>query len=156
MMRTTLKRPLIGSGLALALWAPGAAFAKTVCIHSTAGPGWTFVLRDASLRPGSSGAASGYAIRDDGLATPMSGGFVVFPNTILAGITQYFTGLNVNNGGGGTTSVTSFHQLSARTDGGAGSDWAWTGEPGIGLTATSGNARIVDCGTVPAIPKAFP
>lgn len=155
-MRTTLTTKLIAAGMALALSAPCAALAKSVCIHTIAAGGWTFVLRDASLRPGSSGAASGYAVRDDGLATPISGGFVVIASSFHAGITQYSTGLNVRNGGGGSTYRTAFHQVATRIDGGLGSDYAWTGEPGFGITGTSGNATLVDCTTVPPIPRAFP
>jgi hypothetical protein len=155
MVPTTLTTRLIGAGIALVLAMPGAALAKTVCIHSTALGGWTFVLKGASLKPGSSGAASGYAIRDDGFANPISGGFVVFESSIHAGISSYATGLNVNNGTGGATSSTTFHQLAVSLTGGPGSDWSWTGTGSGMLTNASGNATLVDCKIVPAIPKTF-
>lgn len=155
-MRTTQLTRLIATGLAVALAAPGAALAKTVCIHSAADAGWTFVLRDISLRPGSSGAASGYALRDDGIATPMSGGYVVFPSTLLVGITQYFTGFDVVDGTGGTTDQTAFHQITVRVSGSPGADYAWTKAASAGITTAWGNAAIVDCRTVPPIPRAFP
>ncbi len=152
-MRTTWKRTVTGAALGMALLAPGVAMAKTVCIHSAAGSGWTFVLQNVSLRPGASGAASGYAIRDDGLVTPMSGGYVMFRDTLLAGITRYFVARNVVTGEGGSTSQSTFHQIAVSPQYGNGTDASWAGQPSAGLTAASGAATIVDCRTVPTLPR---
>jgi hypothetical protein len=154
-MTSILTRGLVGAGMALALTMPGAALAKTVCIHSTAVGGWTFVLKGASLKPGSSGAASGYAVRDDGLAAAISGGFAVFETSMHVGITRYDTGLNVNNGTGGAGPSTTFHQLAVGLTGGLGQDWSWTGTGSGPIANPSGSATLIDCHAVPAIPRSF-
>lgn len=143
-------------GLAVALGAPSTASAGGACIHTTALGGWTFVLKKASLKAGASGAVSGYAVRDDGFASPISGGYVVFPGSVHVGITRYGTGLDVDSGSGGTSYYTIFHQLSYSTASGSGSDWSWTREVNGTITNTSGDVDVVDCSEVPAIPKVWP
>jgi hypothetical protein len=85
---------LVGMIAAVVAFAPRTAAAKDACIHTAALSGWTFVLKNARLSAGSTGAIQGYAIRDDGFAEPISGGYIVFPGTIYAGITRYLTGLS--------------------------------------------------------------
>jgi hypothetical protein len=156
MVQTTFVARLMWLVIPLALAMPSAALAGNVCVRTDALGGWTFVLKKASLKPGASGAASGYAIRDDGFASPISAGFVVFESTIHVGITRYGTGLNVNSGSGGTSYTSTFHQLQANLRDSSGSDWSWTREINGTITNTSGDAALVDCKTVPAIPKVFP
>lgn len=156
MAQTTIVARLMWLVILMALAMSSGALAANVCVHSDALGGWTFVLKKASLKPGASGAASGYAIRDDGFASPISAGFVVFESTIHIGITRYGTGLNINSGSGGTTYTSTFHQLQADLGDSSGADWSWTREANGTITNTSGNAALIDCKTVPAIPKVFP
>jgi hypothetical protein len=148
--------------VAAVLLSSGPAQAKDVCIHSAALSGWTFVLKNAKTTAGSSGAVQGYAVRDDGLSDPISGGYVVFPGftkpVMYVGITRYLSGLNVTNFTGGIIDTTSFHQLSAPLDPMQSStDYVWTRDGGSGtITSTFGDTHVVDCKTVPQIPKKQP
>src|SRR5262245_65464679 len=65
----------------------GAASAKDTCVHTTARSGWTFVLKNASLKPGSAGAVSGFALSDAGVASPTSGGCVTGADLLILGVT---------------------------------------------------------------------
>jgi len=152
-MRITLVARLLGLLIPLALATPDVARAATVCVRSGALGGWTFVLKKASVNPGDSGAAAGYAIRDDGLINAISGGYLVGNTTIFVGITRYGAGFSDTVAGASPT--TTFHQLEASLRGNPGSDWPWTLHENGALTSTMGGADLVDCRTVPKIPKIF-
>jgi hypothetical protein len=131
-----------------------AAGAKDVCVHTTVDGGWTFVLHKVKLKPGRSGAVSGYAVRDDLRAEPISGGYVVFPRSLSLGVTRYLTGLNVESGSGGTTWVTRFHQILTDLDPeGSGSDWWWMKTEDGAIETESGDANVVSCKGVPKLAK---
>jgi len=122
----------------------GAAAAKDTCVHTTARGGWTFVLKKASLKPGSSGAVSGYALSDEGAASPISGGYVVVSDLLLLGVTLYGTAAEV---AATIDHSSTFHQLATFVSGGGGSgnDASWTREENNTVTEATGDAQVVDC-----------
>ena len=130
----------------------GSALAKNVCVHTTAQGGWTFVFK-ASSRPGAAGAVQGYSIRDDGFASPISGGYAVGGVILHLGITRYTSGFFVQNFTGGSNSTTAFHHVLVRFDGSSGTDIGWMNTETGSIVNASGVVRLVDCRTVPRLPR---
>ena len=135
-----------------ALLAAGAASAKDTCVHTTARGGWTFVLKKASLKPGAAGAVSGFAVSDDGAASPISGGYLVSSDLLLLGVTLYGTDVEVV---ANTSHSSTFHQLVAFVSGNVapGNDASWAREEDNSVTEATGDAQVVDCAGL-AVPGA--
>jgi hypothetical protein len=140
------------------LLVPLAAAAKDVCVHTTADGGWTFVLKKGSLKPGASGAVSGYGISDSGFVSPISGGYLVTPDILGVGVTLYGLSIDVGGAGRSVNAASAFHQLEAFLDGTLDQTggWFWRRLSNDTITDGNGDAQLVDCATVPAVPSSFP
>jgi hypothetical protein len=130
--------------------------AAYLCIHTTAGTGWTFVLQKVKRKAGRAGAVSGYAVQD-GIPSfvPISGGWMVFADRVTAGITRYNSSVSAT-GSMGISSLTSFHQITVPLASGAiGLDREWTRTPVATTVSGDGETTIVECSGVPKVPKVF-
>jgi hypothetical protein len=144
----------VGAALGLAAGVVGsgaqAAFAKDLCVHTTAGGGWTFVLKKASTRHGATGAVNGFALSDSdgGVVIPISGTYLAAYGALAVGITRFGISI-VTNGASGSSFETTFHQIDLAV-GATGDDRSWTRNfDGTTTSNALGTSSIVAC---PALP----
>jgi hypothetical protein len=127
----------------------GASAAKDLCVHTTAGIGYTFVLKKAATKAGAFGTVSGYAVPDGftDLFIPISASFFAFEPGIGIGITRYAMSVSPNTGAGGSYQ-TAFHNIDDNND----RAWEMTSDGDVTIHPVAA-IEFVDCATVPVPPR---
>ena len=145
-----IPRSVRAAALALVIVASaGSSAAKGLCIHTTQGGGYTFVLKKASAKPGAYGTTSGYAVPDfaTGFFVPVSASFLATGPGLGLGITRYAVSVSANSGAGGSYS-TVFHNIDDDND----RAWEMNSNGTITIHPVA-NVTIVDCKNVPVPPR---
>lgn len=146
--------------LMMAAMAVGSPAFAGVCVKVGVGDSgaevpYTLVLRNVGLKPGASGAIAGYAVREDGVFTPLSGGYAVGPVSAAISATRsaaFFT----TNGSGGLLDETTFYSISIPLRGGEPTYCLWRRNHDGSTTTDCTVAALVDCKSAPHLPKKLP
>lgn len=154
-----MRKPLAMLALLLSTFTLRTHALAGICVEvpfgdSVADLPYTFVLKNVSLRPGATGAISGYAVRSDGLFVPVSGGYMVTPFSALITLTRGF--VSFNSVVGGNQAEAALINLDVPIDLPKGNHCSWRKNNDGSIASGCGPTMRVSCKSVPPIPKKRP